>query len=170
MKKKSFLRDLLEIAISVAVISFILIKFIIMPCQVHGSSMYPTLKDKERAYSFVITKSFGIDRFDICVVEPDLPDEEKLLVKRVIGLPNETVSYKNNQLFINGEYIEETFLGDDVDTEDFNYQLGKDEYFCLGDNREVSKDSRYYGPFTSKQILATNIFVIFPFSEFGVRK
>ena len=168
-KKNSFIKDVLEVLISVAIISFVLVKFIILPCQVQGTSMYPTLKDKDRCYSFVITKNLGIKRFDICVVETDDDTKEKLLVKRVIGLPNETVEYKNNQLFINGEKMSEDFLNG-VTTEDLKVTLGSNEYYCLGDNREVSKDSRYYGPFKDDKIKATNIFVIYPFSNFGVKK
>lgn len=167
-RKHSLLVDILEVVISVAIISFILIKFIVLPCQVHGLSMFPTLKDKARGYSFVITKNIGINRFDICVVDVK-SESEKLLVKRVIGLPNETVEYRDNKLFIDGEYIEENFL-DGVTTNDLTIKLGDDEYFCLGDNRDISKDSRYYGPFKEDKILATKILIIYPFDEFGVKK
>lgn len=168
-KERSLLRDILEIVISVTIITFILLKFIIMPCEVDGTSMYPTLHDEDRCYSFIVTRTFGIDRFDICVISTQRDDKERLLVKRVIGMPGETVEYKDNKLYINGEYIQESFLSDSVITSDFKVTLADDEYYCLGDNREVSKDSRYYGPFKGEQIKATNIFVLYPFSNFGVK-
>lgn len=168
-KEKSFIEDILEVIIAVAIISFILLKFVLMPCQVNGSSMYPLLQDKEYGYSFKITRNISINRFDICVIETEKEGKERLLVKRVIGMPNETVEYKNNQLYIDGELIKEDYLKD-VNTEDLKISLGNDEYFCLGDNREVSKDSRYYGPFNGNKIVATKFFVIFPFNKFGVKK
>ena len=167
--KNSFLKNLLEIIISVTIIVFILIKFIVMPCVVNGKSMLPTLKENERVYSFIITRNIGIKRFDICVIKTENEGKEKLLVKRVIGLPNDVIEYKNNVLYVNGVLTEEDFLAD-VNTQDLKIVLGNDEYYCLGDNRDISKDSRYYGPFNKEQILATNAFVLYPFSEFGVKK
>ena len=169
MKKKSFIRDLFEILLGVAIISFVLLKFILIPCEVRGTSMLPTLLDKDRGYSFILTRNIGIDRFDICVIKPTNVDEEKLIVKRIIGMPNETVEYKNNVLYINGIEYEEEYLNN-VFTEDFVMKLGDEEYCCLGDNRPVSKDSRYYGAFKEDEIIATNLFVFYPFSNFGVKK
>ena len=169
MKKKSLLKDILDVVLGVAIISFILLKFILIPCEVNGTSMYPTLKDEDRGYSFIITRKLGINRFDICVIDPLSVTEEKLLVKRVIGMPNETIEYKDNILYIDGVAYDETYLHDVV-TQDFKVKLGNDEYYCLGDNREVSKDSRYYGPFTSEEIVATKLFVFYPFENLGVKK
>ena len=65
--------------------------------------------------------------------------------------------------------ITEEFL-DDVYTADFSITLNDDEYYCLGDNREISKDSRYYGPFSLKDIKSLGFIVIYPFNEFGVKQ
>lgn len=168
-KRNSILKDILEVIVSVIVLTFILLKFVIMPCQVNGTSMVPTLQDGDFAYSFVCTRNIGINRFDICVVDTESVEKEKLLVKRVIGLPNEKLEYRDNKLYINDEYIVESFLNDKF-TEDFVIQLKDDQYFCMGDNREVSKDSRFYGPFSKEDIKATKMFVIYPFSRLGVKK
>ncbi len=166
-KFKDFIKSLLQTIITAVVIVFICFKFVFISTEVNGSSMYPTLQDGDRGFSFVITKNISINRFDICVI--DSQKSGKLLVKRIIGMPNDKVTYKDNKLYINDEYVEETFLNDDVYTEDFEVQLGEDEYFCLGDNREVSRDSRYYGAFQKSEIKSTNFFAYYPFERFGVK-
>ena len=167
MKKRIFsvLKDFLQILISSALIVFISSKFLFFSAEVVGTSMYPTLQDGDRGFSFIILRNIEIKRFDICVVDSNKTSD--LLIKRVIGLPNETVEYKNNKLYINGEYIKEDFLDDDVFTNDFSYTLKDGEYFCLGDNREVSRDSRYYGSFTKEEIISTSFFAYYPFNRFG---
>ena len=94
-------------------------------------------------------------RFDVVVLHPpDEPDE--LYLKRVIGLPGEQIAYKNGELLINGEVVADTFA---AETEDFVWQsvnskvLPPDHYFVLGDNRAVSRDSRFFGLVTEQQIL-----------------
>ena len=164
MEKKNFVIEFLKDLVVSVIIVFFLIKFVMIPCQVDGRSMYPTLKPDEFGFSFIVTRKLGVKRFDIAVIKL----EDKLLVKRVIAMPNETVEYKDSKLYIDGQYIEEDFL-DGVKTPDFKYTLGEDEYYCLGDNREVSLDSRVYGPFTSSQLISTHLFVVKPLSEFGVK-
>lgn len=169
MKKKSFIKDIFDVLLGVAIISFILLKLVLMPCEVRGTSMVPTLQNKDKGYSFIITRKFGINRFDICVIKPANNVEDKLIVKRVIGMPNELIEYKNNVLYINGRKCNEDYLHNVV-TEDFSIQLNDNEYCCLGDNRPVSKDSRYYGAFKEDEIVATNLFIFYPFSDFGVKQ
>lgn len=129
--------------------------------------MYPTLHDGDRGFSFIITRNINIERFDICVIDPDNIDY--LLVKRVIGLPGETIEYIDNKLYVNGQYIEEDFLNDDVYTNDFKVTLNENEYYCLGDNRGNSNDSRFYGAFLKEEIKSTKFFIYYPFNDFGVR-
>ena len=171
MKKNGFLAGLLEVLETVVIVFitvFVLTKFILLPCVVVGSSMESTLLDGDMGYSFIITKKINIKRFDICVIDTEGLSGDKLLVKRVIGLPNDLVEYKNNKLYINGEFVEENFL-DDVYTEDLSIKLNDGEYYCLGDNRNISKDSRFYGPFEEERIKSTNYFVLYPFDRFGVK-
>lgn len=165
-KLKGFIKDLLEAFFIAIVIVVILFKFVLMSVEVSGSSMEPTLCSYERGMSFIISKNIGINRFDICVIDSEKSDA--YLVKRVIGLPNETIEYIDNKLYVNGEYVEEDFL-DNVYTRDFSYTLGDNEYYCLGDNRNVSRDSRFYGPFTYEEIKATHIFIYYPFPLFGYK-
>ena len=115
--------------------------------------MYPTLIDGQKGVS--LRRYIQPSRFDIVVIKIS----NKLLVKRVIGLPGETVEYKNSKLYIDGIFVEEDFLNN-VKTDDFQISLSKNEYYCLGDNREHSSDSRFYGPFILEDIIATKFFNI----------
>lgn len=162
----SFIKDLLEVIIVSIIIVFLCFKFVFISAQVDGTSMYPTLIEGDRGFSFVITRNIGIKRYDICVIRPE--NSKRLLVKRVIGMPNETIEFKDNVLYINGVKQNEDFLTDTY-TEDLIVTLADDEYYCLGDNRVVSKDSRYYGPFKEEQIISTGYFVFFPFDRFGIK-
>ena len=166
-KKKSIFRDILESVLIAVLIVFVMFRFVIMSVEVKGTSMEPLLETGDRGISFMVIRNMEIRRFDICVI--DTEKSSSYLVKRVIGLPGETLEYIDNKLYINGEYVEEGFLSD-VYTTDLHYELGEDEYFCLGDNRNVSRDSRYYGPFVKKEIKATGIFIYYPFDKFGFRE
>lgn len=167
-----FLKTLL---ISMAVV-FLLSQFVIRPIRVQGSSMYPTLESNSLGVANVYgVRANDIQRFDIAIIY--LSDKKEYLVKRVIGLPGETVSYQDGTLYINGEAMGEPFLNkayadsfgtgfmDDVAP----ITLKEDEYYCLGDNRPASRDSRYYGPFRKDTILAKGAFIFFPFRDFGVK-
>lgn len=138
--------------------------FIVTPAIVDGASMDNTLKDGQ----LVIINKFiyrfdDIKRFDIVVVSNEINNDK--IIKRVIGLPNETIMYKDNNLFINGELIKTDY--DFGDTEDFTKTTKDNEYFVLGDNRVVSKDSRVLGNFTKNDILGRVKYRIFPFNKFG---
>ena len=145
------------------VVIFLILNATLFPAQVVGSSMYPNLVEGEFGISFKITARFKVNRFDTVVV--NYKDENKDLVKRVIGIPNETIKYVDNTLYIDGEKYDEEFL-QDVTTNDFEVTLGESEYFVMGDNRNVSKDSRADGPFKKDDIIATHFLVIYPFKEF----
>lgn len=150
----------------IILITVILIRsFIVTPVRVDGISMVPTLSDGDILILKKYDKSF--ERFDVVVF--DLGDNR--LVKRVIGLPGETIYYKNNNLFINGKKID---LKDyDFDTEDFslediNYEkIPEDHYFVMGDNRSNSKDSRFIGPISKDELIGVTSYRIWPLNDFG---
>lgn len=162
-----------ELAICMIVV-LLITNFVIRPVQVKGNSMYPTLEDNSIGVSNTLGANIGtIERFDVVIIY--MPDKNEYLVKRVVGLPGETVSYYNGQLYINGEAMEETFLdqayvesyGSAFMTDVEPVTLGDDEYYCLGDNRPHSSDSRVYGPFKKENIKSKGIFIFWPFSDFG---
>lgn len=159
---KKWLKENLLFTILLLIIIIIRI-FFYSPIRVNGSSMYPTLQDKEFMILNKIGLQKGINRFDIVVVEAN----GKYIIKRVIGLPGESVMYSDNKLYINGKVIEDNYSKSE--TENFeNVILKDDEYFVMGDNREVSKDSRVIGPINVKNIKGKTNLVIFPFNKLGI--
>ena len=116
------------------------INFIAIPVKVSGSSMLPNLNNGDFGFSGIITKAFGYNRFDIVVLKKQ--DSNDKIVKRIIGLPNEYVECIDNQLYINGEYIEQYFI-EGVFTEDFKIQLNEDEYYVLAFSF-TDTDASYY--------------------------
>lgn len=148
--------------IGIVIVVVLIRSFLFTPAIVNGSSMEPTLNDKELVIVNKIgIKTSGLKRFDIVTAKY----ESDTLIKRVIGLPNETVEYIDNELYINGEKVIS-----DLDfqyTHDFKLVTKDDEYILLGDNRNISKDSRVIGAFNIKNIKGKVGFVLFPFTKFG---
>lgn len=181
-KQNSILIELLDVIRSVAVwffITWLVATYVAKPIRIDGTSMYPTLHHGDFGFSNIIGLKMGeLRRFEVVVVyEPWLND---FVIKRIIGLPGETVSYKDNQLLINGAPVEEQFFDEeyttsmmaktnDYFTNDFSeVTLGLDEYFIMGDNRPKSSDSREYGPIKKSQIISKSTLILFPFQNIGV--
>ncbi len=146
--------------------------FLLIPLPVEGNSMEETLSQGDMV---VVEKLSAIKRFDIVVFQ--LADGTTY-IKRVIGLPGESVSYQDDQLFINGEIVVEPFLEEKIAenedtipvTADFQFEelmgvekLGKDSYFVIGDNRRASKDSRSFGAISVDDIFGIARLVYYPF-------
>ena len=150
------------------IICVVLIRtFIVTPAIVSGASMDNTLKDGQLIIINKFVYRFNeIDRFDIVVVK-NRQDNDKI-IKRVIGLPNETIEYKDNKLYINGELMLTDFKAGD--TNDFKVTTDEGEYFVLGDNRPVSKDSRMLGNFKEKDIVGKVSIRLYPFNKIGIVK
>ncbi|NBK97530.1 MAG: signal peptidase I [Erysipelotrichia bacterium] len=180
--KKEILNEVLYIFKTIVICSvavFICVRLFFSPIHVDGTSMHPTLKDNDFGFSFVLASLFKqFHRFDVVMIHSE--KENRNIVKRIIGLPNETIEYRNNQLYVDGKKVKETFFdkeyvnlqtfGGELDfTDDCGpYRLGDDEYFVMGDNRGASKDSRDMGAFKSKDILSKYAFIVFPFDHFNV--
>lgn len=119
--------------------------------KVSGKSMYPTLDDGEVGIVNLIKARTGsIKRFDIVVVKSEYLNE--YIIKRVVGLPGETVEYNATKLYINGEVVDEPFISDVYTADSGPVTLEENEYFCVGDNRTNSIDSRSIGTIKSTEI------------------
>lgn len=136
--------------------------FIFTPVMVSGESMVPTLAGSE----IMILKKYdtNYERFDIVVVNKSVEGDN--LIKRVIGLPNETIEYKNEKLYINDKEVEDPYAFGNTGAFE-KITLASDEYFLMGDNREVSLDSRILGVIKKEEIEGTVSLILYPFNKFG---
>ena len=133
--------------------------------RVDGTSMLDTLHENN---------IMGVSRLHYRLNEPQRgeiitcnypEDGNKLFVKRIIGLPGETIEIREGTVYIDGEPIAETYLTRVDDQSMDPITLAKDEIFVMGDNRPVSRDSRAVGPLTLDEIYGRVLFVAFPFNE-----
>lgn len=146
----------------VIVLVVVLIRtFIITPVRVDGDSMKNTLKNGD---ILLLYKLGSINRLDIIVLDEE-KDNEKI-IKRVIGLPGETVAIKKGKIYINDKVIDHEYAYGETSDYD-KVTLEDDEYFILGDNRLISKDSRYFGPIKENEIKGKIVFRLFPFTKIG---
>ncbi|MBM7642715.1 signal peptidase I [Streptococcus loxodontisalivarius] len=193
---KKFLKDwaFTIIIVFAAIVSRLFIWF---PVTVEGHSMDPTLADGQR---LVVVKTSSIQRFDVVVAEETEDGQTKQIVKRVIGMPGDTIKYENDTLYVNGEKVDESYLDDyiaafkkdklqstysynsyfqeraeaaDAFTTDtdgnasFEVTVPEGQYYLLGDDRIVSKDSREVGTFSRSAIVGEVKFRYWTLDKFG---
>ena len=151
-----------KIVISAVAIAVVLVLFIIMNAKVPSGSMKDTINEGDRIVGLRLAYAFSSPkRGDIIIFK--YPDNESTkYVKRVIGLPGDTVSFKDGDVYINGEKLNEPYLKTQHSTYTSveSYTVPEGSYFMLGDNRENSKDSRFWNnTYVKKQkILAKVMF------------
>ena len=160
--------------ISFTILALFLV-FVGKPFTVSGQSMYPTLHDSDRMF---MSKLGDIKRFDIVVLQA--PDQDKEYIKRVIGIPGDTIEVKDAKLYINGQVVDQPFINTElllnktVYIDDFTLQeltgelkVPEGKYFVMGDNRGVSKDSRMIGFIERSAIEGKAVFTIWPLNRIG---
>ena len=157
---KKFLKELLPYII--VILAVILIRvFIATPVRVTGTSMVPTLNNKEIMILVKLTKYFeSYKRFQIVVIKTG----NSYLIKRVIALPGEKIKCVDGIIYINNKVLEDNY-GSGLTTDFDEVKLGNDEYFVMGDNREVSQDSRFIGPIKESNIIGYTNIVIYPLNK-----
>lgn len=175
-------KELIKLGIYIVVVLVVILiinKFFFSLVRVSGESMNPALSDKD---VIVIDKTMDEEdwkRFDI-VAFKYMYDKNDMYLKRIIGLPGETIEIIENTIYIDGKELTEFYGafsdGDsvsDVAAHFSNYpktKLGIDEYFVIGDNRYVSDDSRNFGPITGDLMVGKAIFRIWNFNGIGSLK
>lgn len=174
-KKKEIISNVIYVVVVLA-ITILIITFVGQRTRVDGDSMYPTLHDGDNLIVDKISYRFHEpERFDI-IVFPYPMNEKVFYIKRIIGLPGETIQI---------DYDGNIYINDEILLEDYGYEvivnpgtaadpitLGEDEYFVLGDNRNESNDSRYgdVGPIDGDDIIGRAWVRFFPFSDAGLVK
>lgn len=157
------LREWVVTLLAAILIALVVRQFLFEPVRVDGSSMDATLKDQEIMF---VTKPEYItgdpQRFDVVICHyPDRGNTN--FVKRVVGLPGDTVAVADGYLYVNGEKYEEPYITHRPNYTLAPYTVPEGTYFVLGDNRSNSNDSHLIGPITRDMIVGHVRSVIFPF-------
>ena len=148
----------------IVIIIVLLIKtYVVTLARVDGTSMNNTLNNSDILVLNEISKDYK--RFDIIVFQ----NGQDKLIKRIIGLPGETIELKDNVLYINDEVVEQSFLdegnlSESTGTYPKTY-IPRGYYYVMGDNRKSSFDSRYFGPISEDKIIGKIAFRIYPFKQ-----
>ena len=155
--------------VAIAIVLAIIIRFFIGGATtVSGTSMEPTLNNGDFLLVSKIPTYFKkYHRGDILII--DSPDLDEYYVKRLIGLPGETVEIKDGKVYINGKWMKEYYTSEDTASyANTKWKLGNNEYFVMGDNRAsgASNDSRLFGPIPAEHIKAVSRFRIWPITKF----
>lgn len=152
------------------VLAVLVILFLYQPVKVEGTSMMPSLVDQERIFINKFVYRFGsIERGDMVVFW--FPrDPTKSYIKRVIGLPGDTIEVDNGTVVVNNHRLEETYVTDEYRDRSSMapFRVQPDEYFVLGDHRSSSNDSRSWGSVPRKYIYGKAVFVYWPIEKMGV--
>jgi len=163
-KTAAMIRDLITVVIIPIAIVYFLVRVLFLTSVVQSGSMEPTIMTKDIAVGNAVAyKVREPQRGDIVYVK-NASTEEKLYVKRIIGMPGETVSFKDGYVYINGQKLDEPYISEDVETNcDKTFEVPEGCYLVLGDNRENSRDSRYWdNPYVKESEIKGKIIMNFP--------
>ena len=177
-KDFSWKREIISTALYLLVVvalTFLFVQFVGQRTHVNGDSMNVTLEDGDNLIVDKLSYRFSNpDRYDI-IVFPYQYQEKTYYIKRIIGMPGETVQIIDGMVYIDGEMLDESY-GTEVmqyaGVESEPIELGEDEYFVLGDNRNNSSDSRdpSVGTIQEDQIIGKAFIRIWPLNKFGILK
>lgn len=171
-----FFIDTMQTILLAASIFIIIYVFLFRPFQVSGESMFPTFKNKEYILTNLITLRFAdLQRGDVIVFKAPT-DNEKDFIKRVIGLPGDSVYLKEGFVYINGNKLNESsYLGSDIRTyggsflkEEEPVTVPQGKYLVIGDNRPFSSDSREWGFLKRNEIIGKSFFVYWPITTMRI--
>lgn len=165
-----FLVDAVQTLLVAASVFLVIYIFLFRPFQVNGQSMHPSFKDKEYVLTnLIVLRLEKPERGDVIVFK-STGEQEKDFIKRVIGVPDDTLDLKEGKVYVNNQKLDENlYLSEDVETHGGNFlKEGKEvkvpdgKYFVMGDNRPFSSDSRDWGFIDESQIIGKSFFVYWP--------
>lgn len=169
----AFLVDTIQSILVAAAIFLVIYMFLFRPFQVNGDSMFPNFINSQYVLTNLITLRFHLPvRGDVIVFKAP-PEPDKDFIKRVIGLPGDTVMLQNGDVYLNGQKLDQSsFLKSDVRTYGGSFLKDGDtitvptsEYFVMGDNRPYSSDSREWGFVPLANIIGESMFVYWPITD-----
>lgn len=172
LRRYSFLRELIGM-IGFGLAVFTLLQLATPQSIVQGRSMQPTFNDGQRLLISRINYMVGDPQYgDIIVFNSPDPqtDNEPPLIKRLIGLPGDIIEIIDTEVYRNGELLDEPYINEPCTRfkcQDERWELGPDEYFMMGDNRNHSNDSRSFGPVREDLIIGEAIFRFWPPDQLG---
>lgn len=176
----AFFLDIIETIVIALSVFLVVYLFFMQPHQVNGQSMVPTFIDQEYLLTDKVSyKLSDPHRGDLVVFHAPSsancpPGGGCDFIKRVIGVPGDVIDFRDGQVYVNNEKLDEPYLDPDIVTETSNFtsngpiRLGADEYFVMGDNRPHSSDSRTWGPISESDIVGKVFFRYWPPDKTGL--
>jgi signal peptidase I len=154
------------------ILAILVILFLYQPVKVEGTSMMPSLVDQERIFINKFVYRFGLGNIEHgdMVVFWFPGDPTKSYIKRVIGLPGDTVEVREGLVYVNSQALREAYVPEEYrDRTSYPpFKIGTEEYFVLGDHRSSSNDSRSWGTVPRQYIYGKAVFVYWPLEKVGV--
>lgn len=190
-RRRSFIAELPGLLLTALVIAVVIKTFLLQPFWIPSESMLPTIEVNDRVMVNKLAYRWGEpQRGDVVVfrdprqeeVEESLPEAvirsvleavgirtrgDEDLIKRVVGLPGETIEVRENQVVVNGTPLQETYLPQVFMPDEPPVTVGPDEVFVMGDNRDASFDSRRFGPIPLDDLVGEAFVTIWPISHLG---
>ncbi|MFN2283655.1 MAG: signal peptidase I [Anaerolineae bacterium] len=162
-------RDILETVVPAILLAFLITHFVGQRTLVLSCSMEPNLHENQQLIVDKLTYHFRRpERAEIVVI--DMGEDEIPLIKRVIGLPGETLEIKDNRVLIDGQVLSEPYLAEAYQRDYGPVTIPKDAVFVMGDNRNNSRDSRMIGTITLDRIVSRAWVRVWPFEDIGLLK
>lgn len=165
--KKAYQSELWRFLFFVVFIILPIRLFVIQPFIVSGESMFPTFENRDYLIVDAISYKFEKPKRGDVVVFKYPYDNTRYFIKRIVGLPGETVRIDNGKVFINDTQLDEPYAGKMTEN-NFSIKLATDELFVMGDNRPASSDSRSWGPLQEKYLVGRPLIRLYPIPEIGI--
>ncbi len=163
-KRTHLIRELIEI-LALTLLIFLVIRFTVQSFRVDGESMQPSLRSEEFVLVDKVTYLFqSPQRGDVIVFHYPL-DTHRDFIKRIIGLPGDTISTTSARVIVDGQALHEPYISLPHNFESDTWKLGPNQFFVMGDNRDNSLDSRSWGPLDRNYIIGKALAVYWPVSN-----